>query len=167
MNFIGLDLLVKSRKWQRPDVTVFANQTHILRVLYEAWRSVGVGRNSTDLSLSISLVDDRSIRKINAEYRGQDEATNVLSFPTFDGEFFDVLGVLPLVEMGDIFISFSTMEREAAEQDKTLRDHFDHMLVHSFLHLMGYDHLDKNARSRMEGLEISILSDMGIENPYD
>jgi len=109
-----------------------------------------------DCEVSILLTNDAAIQILNRDYRGKDKPTNVLSFPQDD----DVL-------LGDIAIAYETMAREAVEQDKTLHDHFMHMLVHSVLHLLGYDHEEKHDQEEMEQHEIKILHGLSIENPYD
>ena len=68
--------------------------------------------------------------------------------------------------LGDIIVSFDTIEKEATDQEKTVEDHFKHMCVHGMLHLLGYDHEDTEEAEEMESLEIEILSLMGIKNPY-
>ena len=104
---------------------------------------------------TIKWCDDHEIRELNHQFRGIDKPTNVLSFP--DGE----AGYL-----GDIAISLETIEREAAEQGKDSEDHLVHMVVHGILHLLGYDHENEEEAEAMEALEIIILSNLGIDNPY-
>lgn len=106
--------------------------------------------------LSVVLCDDAYIQELNAEYRGKDKPTNVLSFPQ-DEDF----------HLGDIVIAFETIKREADEQNKTFQDHFSHMLVHGFLHLLGYDHESDEEADVMENTEIQILGALGIKNPYE
>lgn len=114
--------------------------------------------------ISIVLCDDAFIRDLNKNYRGKDKATNVLSFPQSD--FNDFIPPQGILAFGDIILSYQTIEREAAVQDKTFADHFTHMVVHGTLHLLGYDHEKEAEAEEMEGLEIAILQKMGIENPY-
>lgn len=111
------------------------------------------GRNS---EISLVLTNDREIHKLNKQYRGFDKATNVLSFETGDDEL-----------LGDIFISFDTVMREAKSYNKTFEDHSAHMMVHGTLHLLGYDHLNDHDADKMESLEINILKKLGINNPYE
>ncbi len=118
-----------------------------------------------DLEISITLTNDDAIRILNRDYRGKDKPTNVLSFPQidWDNEGFEIE---PFVMLGDIVISIETIIRESEEQDKRLQDHFMHMLVHSILHLCGHDHEQDTEAQTMESLEVLILEDMGIKNPY-
>lgn len=115
--------------------------------------------------LTVTLSHDSKIKILNKHYRAKDKPTNVLSFPMFD-DISEIPANAGQVPIGDIIIAFETIKREAIEQNKTLPDHFTHMLIHGFLHLLGYDHMnDKDAKS-MESLEIKILKKLGINNPY-
>lgn len=110
--------------------------------------------------ISVLLTDDAEQRELNAQWRGKDSATNVLSFPQIE-PFGPVMGLL-----GDITLARETLEREAAELDKSLEDHFTHLMVHGFLHILGYDHLEEDEALQMEGLETQILAGLGIDDPY-
>ena len=111
--------------------------------------------------VSVSLLDDAAIRALNREYRGHDRATNVLSFPQAP----PAVGDAPWM-LGDIVLAWSTVSREAAAQAKRPADHYRHLLVHGFLHLLGYDHLDEVEARAMEQQETRILSQLGIADPY-
>ncbi|MFK0162814.1 rRNA maturation RNase YbeY [Rhizobium sp. NPDC090279] len=112
--------------------------------------------------LSLVFTDDASIREINAEWRSQDKATNVLSFPAFPLE----PGGKPGPMLGDIIIARETVEREAVDLEKSFDDHLTHLMVHGFLHLFGYDHMNNSEAERMEGLETRILASLGLSDPY-
>jgi probable rRNA maturation factor len=109
--------------------------------------------------ISILLCDDAFIADLNKRWRDKDAPTNVLSFPT-GGD----LAKAPI--LGDIIIAFETTAREAAEEGKTLRNHFTHLVVHGFLHILGYDHEVEAEAEAMEALEREILAALGIEDPY-
>ncbi len=101
----------------------------------------------------------------NHSYRGKNNATNILSFP-FERppglpEDADVDGFL-----GDIIICPTVLTKEAREQGKLLNHHWCHILIHGILHLVGYDHIDEADAAEMESLEISLLTELGIDNPY-
>jgi probable rRNA maturation factor len=70
------------------------------------------------------------------------------------------------VPLGDIAIAYETVAREAAEQGKSVTDHLFHLVVHGFLHLLGYDHHMDGEAERMERLERNILAQIGIADPY-
>ncbi|MFN0265180.1 rRNA maturation RNase YbeY [Tepidamorphus sp. 3E244] len=105
--------------------------------------------------LALALGDDAMLRKLNADFRGKDEPTNVLSFPSGEEGF-----------LGDIAISAETLAREAAEQAKQPRHHAVHLLVHGILHLLDYDHDTNERAEEMEALERLILENLGIADPY-
>ena len=117
---------------------------------------------TTPTELSLVFTDDEAIREINAEWRDKDKATNVLSFPAYPIEPGDMPGPM----LGDIVIARETVEREALELEKSFDDHLTHLLVHGFLHLFGYDHLDSEEAEEMESLETRILATLGLSDPY-
>jgi probable rRNA maturation factor len=110
--------------------------------------------------LSILLTNDEEQQALNQQWRGKDSSTNVLSFPQIE-PFGPVVGIL-----GDITLARETLEREAVEQGVSFTDHFTHLVVHGFLHILGYDHLTDDEALQMEGLETKILDSLGIADPY-
>ncbi len=110
--------------------------------------------------LSVVLTDDAEQRDLNREWRGIDKPTNVLSFPQIE-PFGPVSGLI-----GDIILARETLVREAEEQGVSFDDYFTHLVVHGFLHLLGYDHLDDAEALVMEGLETQILATLGVADPY-
>lgn len=116
---------------------------------------------------SLVLADDTLVRRLNREYRGQDKATNVLSFAGMDGNGGPKNGDASRpVLLGDLIVAFETTVAESAQSGKTLADHFCHLIVHGMLHLLGYDHQTGAQAERMEGLEVRILAELGIGDPY-
>jgi probable rRNA maturation factor len=130
------------------------------KVLAKAQSLCGV-KLMAGAEVSLLLCDDARIREINREWRGLDKPTNVLSFPAAPKE---ALAKSPMV--GDIAVAFETVTREAQEEGKTFADHYAHMIVHGFLHLVGYDHESDAEAEEMEALEIRILGELGIADPY-
>lgn len=124
--------------------------------------SVGDG---TSREISVRIVDEEEGRALNNQYRQQDKATNVLSFPAVAA---DETGLPPELSqaLGDIVICGPVVEREAAEQNKELESHWAHLLVHGTLHLLGYDHETDEEADVMETLETRILASRGIADPY-
>lgn len=119
---------------------------------------------SQPIEATILLADDARLFALNAQFRNQNKATNVLSFPSGDEEPDPDTGNLYL---GDIAISFETVSKEAQETGKSLEHHLTHMIVHGVLHLAGYDHETDEEAEEMEGFEIEILRALGVSNPYD
>ena len=105
--------------------------------------------------VSITLINDTEIHKLNKKYRNIDKPTNVLSFELGD----DLL-------LGDIYISLDTVKREAEEVGISVDEHTVHMVVHGMLHLLGYDHIKDDEAKVMESKEVSIMKKLGYKNPY-
>jgi len=112
---------------------------------------------------ALALSSDARVRTLNRRWRGRDEPTNVLSFPTAPLPSRAAQG-LPF--LGDIVIAAETLLREAAEAHIEPMHHFQHLVVHGLLHLLGYDHRSEREAAEMEGLEVRILGALGIANPY-
>lgn len=102
----------------------------------------------------IVLTDDVRVRALNSKFRGKNQATNVLSFPD------------PGIPLGGMVLALETLEKEGQQQGKLFINHVKHMILHGFLHLLGHDHQTKSDARLMERLEIAILGEMGIPNPY-
>lgn len=109
-----------------------------------------------DTSVTIRIVDEAEGRQLNADYRGKDYATNVLTFP---------LTETPVL-MGDIVICAPVVVAEALAQHKPLLAHYAHMTVHGVLHLHGYDHEVDAQAELMEAMEVAIMHRLGFANPY-
>jgi probable rRNA maturation factor len=133
-----------------------------------AWASEALGRRAANAELSVRLVGRAEGRKLNAQYRGKDYATNVLSFPAAPWAATPAMAAAGAgtTHLGDLVICPPVLRAEALEQRKTLRAHWAHLVVHGALHLIGYDHeRDADAR-RMERREIAVLRRLGFTNPY-
>ncbi|MDR3479207.1 MAG: rRNA maturation RNase YbeY [Burkholderiaceae bacterium] len=111
--------------------------------------------------LTIRFVDADEGRVLNRDYRAKDYATNVLTFAYNDGEEDE-----SAVTQADIILCTDVLQREAAEQGKTLAAHTAHLVVHGVLHAQGYDHENDADAAEMEGIEIDVLARLGLENPY-
>ena len=111
--------------------------------------------------LSLLFCDDATIQTLNKQWRGFDKPTNVLSFPAAT-----VKDLAKAPMLGDIAIAFETCEREARNEAKTFYDHVTHLVIHGFLHLLGYDHLTEDEAEVMEDLERRSLQRLGIDDPY-
>lgn len=110
----------------------------------------------TDSELSIIIVGDRTMRRLNREYRGVDRSTNVLSFSMTEGDF---PGLNPQL-LGDVVLSADTVDREARTEGLGFDEKLGFLLVHGILHLAGYDHErsgEAEAR-RMERKQRSVLA---------
>lgn len=112
--------------------------------------------------LTVVLADDAFIQELNYTYRGKNKPTNVLSFPSYP----ESRSLNSDSSLGDIILALGTIQKEAKAQQKTLKDHAMHLIVHGVLHLLGYDHENEKEAASMEEKEIKILNKLGIKNPY-
>lgn len=108
----------------------------------------------------IRIVDENEARSLNRDYRDKDKPTNVLSFPAGL--------VVPEGEkvLGDVVICDPVVRQESQSQEKSVQDHYLHMVVHGMLHLYGFDHVDPAEADVMEDLEREILGELGVADPY-
>lgn len=152
-----VDISVEAAPW----ATAFPSAEQLAKAAAEAtWHNAG--NPETDAELSIVLADDSMIRSLNDRYRGQDRATNVLSFPAEDSDAPD-----EPVLLGDVILAYDTIVREAEEQSKSVENHFLHLCVHGILHLLGYDHEADAEALEMEAREVTVLETLGVDNPYE
>jgi len=126
-------------------------------------RAMRAAGRREDADVSVRVVNATEMQQLNSEFREQDKPTNVLSFPAGEIEGLPSDADVPL---GDIVVCAEVVRSEAKEQGKTAQAHWAHMVVHGTLHLLGFDHENESDAARMEGLEIQILTDNGISNPY-
>lgn len=116
--------------------------------------------------LTIRFVDAAEGRTLNQQYRGKDYATNVLTFAYNEGDEFGNGVADDEPTRADIILCTDVLEREAAEQHKTVEQHTAHLIVHGVLHAQGYDHEDDEEAAEMEGIESEILGELGYADPY-
>jgi probable rRNA maturation factor len=155
---IAIDVTVESGHWPDELVLGALSRKAVEASLSEFGKSVPV----TGSEVSVLFTDDAAIRKLNAGWRAKDKPTNVLSFPAFPPN-----KAAPLPPMlGDIVLAAETVSREAAEEGRPLENHISHLIVHGFLHLLGYDHEVDDEAEEMEAAERRILARLAIPDPY-
>jgi probable rRNA maturation factor len=123
-------------------------------------RDPGLSREAGGMSgslVTVLLADDAAVQDLNARFRGKDAPTNVLSFPAAESA---------RPHLGDIALAYGVCAAEAGAQNKSLSDHLAHLTVHGLLHLLGYDHEADSAAEVMEDMERSILTPLGVRDPY-
>ncbi len=132
-----------------------------LKVLAERALQHAANRMDRGGEVSVLFTSDAEMRVLNRQWRGKDEPTDVLSFEApkeqIPGE---------IKQLGDIVLGWETVARDAMAMDRKLPAHISHLLVHGFLHLLGYDHEETGDATVMESLEIEILAGLGLPNPY-
>jgi probable rRNA maturation factor len=120
------------------------------------------------VELSVRLTSDAEVHALNAEWRGKDKPTNVLSFPMAEPEQLEQAAAPgPELMLGDIVLAHGVCAAEASDKGVSLDQHAAHLMVHGTLHLLGYDHMDDASAADMEAREIRALGRMGIADPYD
>jgi probable rRNA maturation factor len=119
------------------------------------------GKSQQVFELTIRLAEIEESQQLNHQYRDKNKPTNVLSFP------FEVPDGIELNLLGDLIICTNIVKQEANEQNKAIIDHWTHLVIHGCLHLVGFDHISDDEAEEMETLEISILAELGVINPYE
>jgi probable rRNA maturation factor len=149
----SIDIQIQSPLW---DAQPEAGET-----VRHALTAAAQALSTTDGEVAILLTDDASIRALNRQWRSIDTPTNVLSFPaavtqtSVAAKFF-----------GDIVMSYETLARECADEDRIFLHHLAHLTVHGFLHLIGYDHQVDSEADEMEALESRIMTHLKLPDPY-
>jgi len=126
---------------------------------FKAWAQK-IPSPEIDSSVCLRIVGENEVRELNKRYRNIDKPTNVLSFGA------DIPEELGLNILGDVVICASVVFQEAVDQEKKLTSHWAHLLVHGILHLQGFGHENDSQAEIMEALEINILEQLGMGNPY-
>jgi probable rRNA maturation factor len=154
---MNLEISIDYDKWDEINVNSIVENT-VATVLSE----IGIKKNN--IEICFLFTNDEEIKVLNNTYRGINKATNVLSFPMSkiddDGNCEN-----PII-LGSIAFAYQTIKRESKEQNKLLEKHMRHLIVHSVLHLLGYDHVQQTETATMEALEVKILKKLNVADPY-
>ncbi len=164
---VKIDLIIDEKNWLN-----FSTKKEIKNITKKALNGIvsilkiNIAQNLM-IDISITLTNDKVIKNYNNKYRNIDKATNVLSFPIYEKEVVKELNQNGnYVLLGDIILSIDTIIRESNEQKKQFSNHLTHLIVHSILHLFGFDHINEIEAKYMESIEIKVLKIFGINNPY-
>ncbi len=152
-----IDISIENENWPDADVLTRWVKTAVAETANTASLDWPEGAE-----LSLLFTSDNEMATINGQWRDKPVPTNVLSFPGGNVCVGEPSGRM----IGDLVFAWETVAREADEQGKTFENHFIHLVVHGFLHLFGYDHLEDEEAEVMENLETRILSRLGIADPY-
>jgi probable rRNA maturation factor len=158
---LKIEVLVDSEHWK--------NAAAAKAVVRRALKQAATALSTKTAELAIVLTDDAAMRRLNRNWRGIDAPTNVLSFATKNpGDQRDEQsgGQLVRNHLGDIVLAYETVKREAHRDGKAFDHHLAHLVVHGFLHLLGYDHRNDTQARRMETIERAILRDLAMPDPY-
>ena len=146
-----IDVVIEADAW-----AVYRDAEDIVRKAIEA----AAAFENRPGEVAVMLTDDATIQQLNAQWRGMDKPTNVLSFPASN------IMAAQDGHLGDIAIACETVAREAEAENKAFSDHLAHLAIHGYLHLVGFDHETDDEACRMESLETRILSSLAIADPY-
>jgi probable rRNA maturation factor len=122
------------------------------RATLRRWTQLALER---DASIVLRFVGTAEGRRLNREFRGQNHATNVLTFDYMEKPV-----------RADIVICVPVVRTEARAQARPMRDHLAHLVIHGLLHAQGHDHVSARQAARMEGRERKLLAHLGIADPY-
>lgn len=115
---------------------------------------------SAPIEINIKVVSQQESHYLNHTYRNKDKPTNVLSFES------DLPDFVPSNLIGDLAICAYIVHTEAEQQHKAPEHHWAHMCIHGLLHLLGYDHIAQIDAQTMEAIEVAVLAQLGIDDPY-
>lgn len=119
-------------------------------------------------SAVLRIVNTQEAQSLNRDYREKDYATNILSFPSdFSGLPEGLLDDSELGYLGDLVVCAEVVAQQSEEQKKTAAQHWAHLIIHGMLHLQGHDHVSEPEASEMEAIEIKLLGELGVPNPYN
>lgn len=150
---VAVDIAVEDPSWDR----IADLRGLVERAAAAALAEAGVGTGES-LELSCLFAGDDAIRALNAQWRGKDKPTNVLSFPAAGP------GAGPM--LGDVALAWGTVAREAEAEGRRLEDHVAHLVIHGTLHLLGQDHEEEGEAEAMEALETRAMARLGLPDPY-
>ena len=155
-NFV-IESIITLSLWDKILINDFHEKLN--KVLDEIYERIGVIPNNSKTLISIFFSGDKKVKELNNSFRKKRSATNVLSFPSnykFNNTLF----------LGDIIFSIETIQREANRDNKSVANHLIHLFIHAVLHLLGYNHETEQQAKKMEDLEVEILRNLRIDNPY-
>jgi probable rRNA maturation factor len=156
---LEIDVLVDSDRWNEPAKARSLVRRAVAQAAAQVAAQAAATASTTGTELAIVLTDDSAIRQLNRLWRGIDAATNVLSFPS-------KRAADEPPHLGDIVLAYETIAREAGAEGKPFAHHLAHLVVHGFLHLIGYDHATDSDAEAMEQTERNILRRLNIPDPY-
>ena len=161
-----LDIAIDSdAEWDSSnDWATLARSAAVAAIAESAFPQLGSGPRSVELS--VRLTSDAEVHALNAEWRGKDKPTNVLSFPMAEPDDLTAAEPGPELMLGDVILARGVCVSEAADKGISLESHAAHLMVHGTLHLLGYDHMDDDSAADMESREVRALARLGIADPY-
>ena len=161
---MSVDLIMEEARWKTLNLLQIANSAFKETLSH-------LNMRSENFICCILACNSKKIKGLNAQFRGKNNSTNVLSFPSTT-EICKVKSIPKLeahvdpFELGDIAIAYEVCKKEAHFSKIDFEHHVYHLIVHSVLHLLGYEHEEEKKAAEMEKIEVQVLAKLGINNPY-
>ena len=161
---MAVDIVIEDSRWKTLGLKQIANQA-----FFETLFLLDLHHKS--FACCVLACDNKQIKQLNKKFRGKNCPTNVLSFPTSLENYELISSFKPTEadnphELGDIAIAFEICKKEATKSQIKFEHHVYHLIIHSVLHLLGFDHEEEENASKMEKIEVQVLAKLGINNPY-
>ena len=161
---MAVDVVIEDARWKTLELKQIANQA-----FFETLFLLDLHHKS--YACCILACDNRQIKHLNNKFRGKNCPTNVLSFPASLENYETKNTLTPgeannFHELGDIAIAFDICKKEATKSKVKFEHHVYHLIIHSVLHLLGFDHEEEENATKMEKIEVQVLAKLGISNPY-
>ena len=161
---MAVDVVIEDARWKTLELKQIANQA-----FFETLFLLDLHHKS--YACCVLACDNRQIKQLNNKFRGKNCPTNVLSFPASLENYETKNTLTPgeannFHELGDIAIAFDICKKEATKSKVKFEHHVYHLIVHSVLHLLGFDHEEEENATKMEKIEVQVLAKLGISNPY-
>ena len=161
---MAVDVVIEDARWKTLELKQIANQA-----FFETLFLLDLHHKS--YACCILACDNRQIKHLNNKFRGKNCPTNVLSFPASLENYETKNTLTPgeannFHELGDIAIAFDICKKEATKSKVKFEHHVYHLIVHSVLHLLGFDHEEEENATKMEKIEVQVLAKLGISDPY-
>ena len=161
---MAVDVVIEDARWKTLELKQIANQAFFETLFL-------LDLQPKRFACCILACDNKQIKGLNNKFRGKNYPTNVLSFPA-RLENYEVKSTFTPTEannpreLGDIAIAFEICKKEATESKVKFEHHVYHLIIHSVLHLLGFDHEEEKNASKMEKIEVQVLAKLGISDPY-
>ena len=161
---MAVDVVIEDARWKTLDLRQIANQAFFETLFL-------LNLNHKSYACCILACDNSQIKHLNNKFRGKNCPTNVLSFPASLENYETKNTLTPgeannFHELGDIAIAFDICKKEATKSKVKFEHHVYHLIIHSVLHLLGFDHEEEENATKMEKIEVQVLAKLGISNPY-
>ena len=173
---LNIDLVFKYESLRLKNIFINQNDNLIFehyfwKKIFQVWMEVILNENkfsnlstlkckSSNFSLSFEIIDDEFIADLNQKWLNKKGPTDVLSFPILYEK--DLYVEIPCIELGDLFISIETAQKQAQSFNNSLREEMIWLASHGFLHLLGWDHRDKNELDEMLVFQEYLISKLNL-----